>query len=77
MSTRVMSETRLSATDLLQSIDDKNKANFDSLEAKIISGREDMAAIRAELAGVRGSLQSMSKKLDDILHIVKWVLPHF
>ena len=38
---------------------------------------EDMAAIRAELAGVRGSLQPMSKKLDDILHIVKWVLPHF
>ena len=31
----------------------------------------------AELAGVRGNLQSMSTKLDDILHIVKWVLPHF
>ena len=77
MSTRVMSEAILSTLDLLQSIDDKNKAKLDSLEAKIVSGREDMAAIRAELAGVRGSLKSMSEKLDDILHIVKWVLPHF
>lgn len=72
-----MSETILSAIDSSQStIDDKINANFAALEAKIVSTSKDMAGIRADISGIRRDLQSMNGKLDNILHIVKWVLPH-
>lgn len=72
MSTQVMSEIILSTISLLQSVDDKTKSTFDTLPAKIVGAHNDMAGIRADITDIRRDIQSMSKKLDDILRIVKW-----
>ena len=71
MPTRVMSELLQSQISLLQSMDDKNKSCFDALQAKIDGAHDGVAKIRAELTDTRKDVQSMSKKLDETLHVLK------
>lgn len=70
-----------SSFDAAQAKTDDVYENMTGIRADIAGIRADIAGvnmtgIRADIADVRKELRAMNKKLDDILHIVRWDLPH-